>query len=65
MYHAKHEKPPKTTPYLWPKKVETYSSSNALAPNSDEKVSFITSNLHYPSIVIKKGKPPEGLTAIE
>ena len=28
----------KTTPYLWPKKVETYSSSKAVARNPGEEV---------------------------
>ena len=32
----------KTTPYSPPKKVETYSSSNAVALNLEEKVSYIT-----------------------
>ena len=35
MYHARYEKPRKTTP---PKKAETYSSSNAVAQNLEEKV---------------------------
>ena len=39
MYHARYEKPPKTIPYLWPKKVETYSSSNAVILTREEKVS--------------------------
>ena len=42
MYQATYEKPPKTTPYLWPKKVETYSLSNVVALNLEEKVSYIT-----------------------
>ena len=38
MYHARYEKPPKTTPYLWSKKVETYSPSKAVARNLGEEV---------------------------
>ena len=44
MSHARYEKLPgqKTTPHLWPKEVETYSSSNAVALYLEEMASDIT-----------------------
>ena len=39
----------KNTPYLWPKKSETYSSSNAMAQNFEEEVL-----LNCPSIIKRK-----------
>ena len=41
MYHARYEKPLKTTPYLWQQNVETYSPSNAVALDLEEEV-FLT-----------------------
>ena len=41
MYHTRYENHQKTTPSLSPKKVETYSSSNAAALNLKEKSSYI------------------------
>lgn len=36
MYHARSEKPPKTTHYWWLKKVETYSLSKAVTQDLGE-----------------------------
>ena len=42
MYHARYEKPPKNHSLLMAKKVETYSSSNVVVLNLEEKASYIS-----------------------